>query len=290
MNLRRHQLTGAPELSFLEGPRHGPPLVFLHGLGRFSEDIQPLAGPLIARWHLMALDFRGHGQSGRVPGRYRVADYVEDASRLIQDCSARFGPVVVFGHSLGAMVALAVAAGLPSAVRGMVLEDPPFHTMGRRIAGTSWHGLFTGMRAVALKSCALEDRAAALAEIPVPSPAGGGFIPLGRVRSAVAIEFGARCLAQVDPEIYDCVIDGRWLEGYEEQPLFGRVKCPALLLQADPAAGGALCDEDVARALAANPRFKLVRFAGAGHVLHWEQPGAVLEAITGLGEAIPNER
>ena len=35
-------------------------------------------------------------------------------------------PLIIFGHSLGAMVAAAVAAELPQLVLGIVLEDPLF--------------------------------------------------------------------------------------------------------------------------------------------------------------------
>ena len=110
MNLRRAMLRGRPALAFLEGPPSGPPLLFLHGLGRSSEDIEPLAMPLSGQWQVKALDFRGHGGSDRVPGGYHVADYVQDAVKFLEQREPGPGPVVLHGHSLGAMVALAVAA------------------------------------------------------------------------------------------------------------------------------------------------------------------------------------
>ena len=90
------------------------------------------------------MDFRGHGESARSEGRYRVVDYVEDAARFLEEEIGR--PAAVYGHSLGAMVAAATAARAPGMVMAVVLEDPPFHTMGRRIRETALHGFFSALR------------------------------------------------------------------------------------------------------------------------------------------------
>src|SRR5437879_6888019 len=34
-------------------------------------------------WHVYAPDFRGHGKSGRVPGAYKLADYVRDTAAFL---------------------------------------------------------------------------------------------------------------------------------------------------------------------------------------------------------------
>src|SRR4051812_17283980 len=80
----------------------GSPLLFLHGITRCWQDFVTLLPPLSLRWQVHALDFRGHGKSGRAPGSYRIVDYVQDAAAVL--CSLR-EPVVVYGHSLGALVA-----------------------------------------------------------------------------------------------------------------------------------------------------------------------------------------
>src|SRR5947209_9478255 len=96
-------------LNCARGPAHGPPMLFLHGVLRCWQDFLPLIAPLTTRWHVHALDFRGHGRSSPRSGRYRVVDYVEDAAAFLRHgCDE---PAVVYGHSLGAMVALAVAGG-----------------------------------------------------------------------------------------------------------------------------------------------------------------------------------
>src|SRR5688572_4782194 len=105
---------GPVRLHVAAGPRHGPPLLMLHGVLRAWTDFAP-------RWQLFALDHRGHGESARAE-RYLVVDYAADAVALVRD---RLPGVVLYGHSLGALAAVAVAAELPDLVRAVILEDPP---------------------------------------------------------------------------------------------------------------------------------------------------------------------
>jgi len=268
---------GPPPLCFLEGPNSGPPLLLLHGVGRCAEDYLEFAAALEAEWHVRALDFRGHGGSERAPGHYLVTDYARDTAAFIR--SEIRQPVVIYGHSLGAMVALAMAATMPELVRGLVLEDPPFHTMGRRIAGTPWRGLFLGMRDLAATVTGVDHLAAALAELSVPAPGHDGLVRLSQLRSAESLRFSAHCLSQLDPDVFTPVIEGRWLDGYDEREICAQLRCPTLLLQADPSAGGALSDADADALETAMPACRRVRFPGTSHVIRREQPGAVLRAF-----------
>src|SRR5688500_19229143 len=106
-------------LNVATGPASGPPLVLLHGVTREWQDYVSLLPALTLRWQVHALDFRGHGKSGRTPGAYRVADYVADAAALLRDLDE---PAVVYGHSLGAMVVAAVAGAEPKRGRAVVME------------------------------------------------------------------------------------------------------------------------------------------------------------------------
>ena len=253
----------------------GPTLLLLHGVTRCGEDWQPLMSALGARWKVIALDQRGHGESPR-GGGYLVADYVADAVRLIRDELAT--PLVIFGHSLGAMVAAAVAAELPQQVRGIVLEDPPFHTMGNRIAGSLWQSQFIGMRDAARRGGGIDEITDALAEIRLPRD-DGGYKRLGEVRDRASLQWSALCLSRIDPEVLTPVIEGRWLDGYDMHAVFSRIHCPTLLLQADPGAGGALTDTDAEAACAAITSCQLIRFSGCGHQLHRDRPAEVLQAF-----------
>lgn len=116
------------KLNWASGPVHGPPLLMFHGVLRRWQGFVPLAGALATRWHVHALDHRGHGKSDRVAGQYQVIDYIRDMAAVVSQQFRK--PVVLYGHSLGAMVAMGVAAAIPDRVKAIVLEDPPLDTMG----------------------------------------------------------------------------------------------------------------------------------------------------------------
>ena len=256
----------------------GPVLLLLHGVTRSGADWAPLLPALQEDWTVIALDQRGHGSSPR-GDRYQVTDFVADAVRFVRDEAA--GPVVILGHSLGAMVAAAVAAELPDRVRGIILEDPPFHTMGKRIANSTWQALFIGMRAAAETGGSTEVITEALANISLPA-SGGGFKRLGDLRDRASLTWSAECLRQLDPKVLTPVIEGRWLDGYDFPSLLSGVRCPTLLLQADPSAGGALTDGDAETLKSLVADCQHVRFPGCGHNLHRDRPKEVLQALQGF--------
>jgi pimeloyl-ACP methyl ester carboxylesterase len=255
-------------------------------VGRCAEDYRQFATGLVTEWHVHALDFRGHGGSNRVPGEYLVTDYAHDTVAFVR--AEIHQPVLIYGHSLGAMVALAVAAALPGLVRGIVLEDPPFHTMGRRVAQTPWQALFMGMRDLARSAAGADQLAVALAELAVPVPGRSGFAKLSQLRSAESLRFSAQCLAQLDPEVFTPVIESRWLDGYDEGALSAQVRCPVLLLQGDPAAGGALTDADADAVMATLSAGRRIRFDGVGHLIHQDQPAAALRALQEFTASLPS--
>ncbi len=274
MNWCFRRSAGFPALSYAElGSPESPVMLLLHGVTRCGGDWEPVAGALAGEWRLVALDHRGHGESDRA-GSYLVMDYVEDAVRFLRN---EIGvPAVVVGHSLGAMVGAALAAEVPELVRGVILEDPPFHSMGERIEGTAWQAQFKGMQTVAQRDFRSEDFTSLLADLQIPQ-ADGGSKRLGELRSRASLQWSADCLQRVDPGVFTPLVAGRWLDGYRVADICGRIECPTLLMQADPACGGALCEEDAREAVHALRFGTHERFPGAGHQLHRDETGLFLE-------------
>ena len=94
----------------------GMPLLLLHALGGSSEDF----GASLLRWPrpwpgpVYALDFSGHGRSGRVHGGgYHPELWAADADHAL---AALGDAAVVFGAGIGAYVALLLAGGRPAHV------------------------------------------------------------------------------------------------------------------------------------------------------------------------------
>ena len=229
----RRYFNGQPRLCFTDTGGNHPILLLLHGVTRCGDDWAPILQALSCTWRVVAIDHRGHGESAPADS-YLVNDYVADAIHFVKEVIA--SPLTIMGHSLGAMVAAAVAAKLPELVRSIVLEDPPFHTMGNKIAGTPWQALFIGMREVALLHRNITESTDLLSDIQLPK-SDGSFQRLGDVRDRASLTWNAQCLSKLDPEVLTPIIEGRWLDDYIVANLLPSIHCPTLLLQADPTAG-----------------------------------------------------
>jgi pimeloyl-ACP methyl ester carboxylesterase len=272
---------GSVRLNFAAGPAAGPPLLFLHGVTRRWQDFLTLAPMFASRWHVHALDFRGHGRSSRTPGAYRVADYLADTTAFMQ---AHFHePAVVYGHSLGALVAVALAAQAP--VRALVLEDPPSVSLVPRIRETPFFAMFSGMHRLAGDRRSVRETTRDLAEVRIPTGAEGDM-RMGDLRDPTSLRFTARALQDLDPEVFPPLLEGRLLEGCDLQALCAKVVCPTLLLRADDAAGGMLSRRHAEQMAAAMAECTLIDMPGVGHLIHWLKAETTLRLTAGFLESL----
>jgi pimeloyl-ACP methyl ester carboxylesterase len=128
---RRAELANPPKGQFIEvdGVRlhyldrgKGAPLVLLHGNGSSSDELlaSGLVDVLAANYRVIVFDRPGYGYSERPSGTTWTAERQAD---LIARALRRLGaePALVFGHSWGALVAVALAIRRPEAVRGLIL-------------------------------------------------------------------------------------------------------------------------------------------------------------------------
>jgi pimeloyl-ACP methyl ester carboxylesterase len=270
-------------LNLARGPATGPPLLLLHGVTRCWRDFAPLLPALACRHQVFGLDFRGHGRSERRPGRYRVADYLEDATAVVR--GELPAPAILYGHSLGAMVALATAAAIPDRVRAVVLEDPPAAGVAADIRNSPFLSLFQGMHALAGDRRPVAEVARDLGEVRVPAP-DGGTIRLADVRDGSNLRFGARCLKDVDPGVLAALLGERWVEVADLEGWVRSIACPVLLLRADEAYGGMLSRRDGEGMAGRMADCILVDLPGTGHLAHWLATEAVLRLTLGFLESL----
>lgn len=99
-----------------------PPLLALHGWLDNAATFDRLA-PLLPGYHLIALDFAGHGLSDhRAPGiRYHFVDHVDDV--LAAADALDLSVFRLMGHSMGAGVATLFAAAMPERLQKLVLIE-----------------------------------------------------------------------------------------------------------------------------------------------------------------------
>jgi pimeloyl-ACP methyl ester carboxylesterase len=271
--------TGTVSVNYGEGPASGPPLVLLHGAGGRWLSFVTVIPQLIGDWHIYALDHRGHGPSGRVPGAYRFLDYARDAVAFVQNQVPE--PAYLWGQSLGANVSVAVAAQAPESVRAVVLEEPGIdpEDIDRVEAQVRQ------MRELASSGRSAEELLPYVAGMTIELPGHDAPVRMGDVAAEGFLRVLADCMSQLEPEVMDFILDRRLLEGWDLDALLRQVSCPALFLQGDAAFGG-LEDEPVQRAVSLLPRGQHIKIHGAGHNVHNTQPEAALQAAVQFFKSI----
>jgi lipase len=100
------------------GDKRLPSLVCLHGVTSHGRHFRPLAERLADRFHVVALDLRGHGDSTWEPP-WNLEQHVADVLGAAPD-----GRCAWLGHSFGGRVAYQTAAAAPDRVERLVLLDP----------------------------------------------------------------------------------------------------------------------------------------------------------------------
>ncbi len=96
--------------------------LLIHGWSSSWYALSPLLGPLSQRFHCVAVDLPGYGQSPPLDERASIPRYAELMARLCEELSD--GPVVLVGHSMGGMTSITMALEYPALVERMVLLGP----------------------------------------------------------------------------------------------------------------------------------------------------------------------
>jgi pimeloyl-ACP methyl ester carboxylesterase len=253
--------TGEVELNYAKGPDNGPPLVLLHGLTARWQEFLKTTPHLIQRHTVYAVDHRGHGKSGRVPGRYRGIDYGEDVRSFIEGVIGK--PAIVHGFSLGGIAAVYLAAHYPALVSALILEEPPLWDN----TPVQWLDYFGKCQELA----SLGKTAAELCEILQAQNT------WDRTR--------ALWLSQLDPGTVAAAIDKSIYEGYETEAMLKRISCPVLLIYGDPAKGSVLTQEQVDVIRTSIPDC-VADFVDAGHLPRSDQPMKTMMILINFLESL----
>ncbi len=102
------------------GDQGAPVVVLIHGTMDRSAGLLKLSRRLEDRMRVLRYDRRGYGRSAPHDGPFGIEQQVDDLVRLLDD-----RPAVVFGHSYGGDVALALADRRPELVRAVGVYEVP---------------------------------------------------------------------------------------------------------------------------------------------------------------------
>lgn len=250
------------KLNYLEyGSPSGEPLMMLHGGAWCWQEYLSLIPSLGERWHVYALDLRGNGCSGWVPKQYRLKDFVEDNAEFLNQLDA---PAVLVGHSIGAVVALMLAAEFPDKVKALILEDPVLTLDNYRKVIDESRTRF---------ALWLDLKKRATSELDLGLRLSASYKDIAA--TSAWLSFFARCLRQLDPTFFDTLLNHfeSFIEGYDYHVIFRNITCPALILRGELSLGAVMTDDEIRwlRTNCANVKCALID--GVGHLLHLEDHG-----------------
>lgn len=243
------------------GPESAPKLVMLHGGGANAHWWDHVADELANGFHVVALDFRGHGDSD-YPDRVETDAFARDLEGLLEHLGAP--EVVLMGHSMGAHIALGAASRGPG-VRAVAAIE--FSRGGER-------GERRRARLALAARRTYSSRAEALRRFQ--------FLPdAPTVAEELRDDIAAHSVREDSNGRFGFKFDPRWFGlGRGAAPAFERIRCPVLLVRGS---NSSLLTAVGARDLLAEiPDATLVEIPGAGHNVHIERPLEVLDAVSGF--------
>jgi pimeloyl-ACP methyl ester carboxylesterase len=253
--------------SWGDGDPTRPLALLVHGITSSSRTWW-LVGPALAERGLrvLAVDLRGHGQSPRGAAGLGPADLAADVAETVAAAGAGNGraadgqaPVdLLVGHSLGALVVLALLGRQPGFARRVVLEDPPGPN------GIDWAGMADGIEHDVGR--ALREPEALRSELEAVNPAwapGEAARRVADLATCDAVTVAATLRARVP---------------FDLAGMAAAVDVPTLLVLAEEALGSNLVGTD-RTALVHALRQGTTRELRVGHSVHREALGAWLRAL-----------
>jgi pimeloyl-ACP methyl ester carboxylesterase len=255
--------TGEVLLNYVKGSPNGPSLLLIHGITSDWRTFLPLMPFLTMRYHVYAIDLRGHGKSGRIPGHYTLLDYEKDVKIFIDEVIKE--PTILFGHSLGGIIATIHAAD-NSNIAALIIGDSPPNYDNRLSNDTKVrmsHWLQAKKSASEYKTFdkilrSLKEEKIMWGDVPVEDP--------------LILRNKAINWSRMDPDILTKMTEGKegiremWA-GYDTARLFPKIQCPVLLLRGNPKLGGVIKDEEVEKAHNLIPDLTYVYYNEVGHSL-----------------------
>ena len=249
-----------------------PPLLLLHGGRDHCRNWDWTATALRDRWHVIAPDLRGHGDSQwSQDGSYTMAGYIYDLAQLIHQ--QRLAPVTIVAHSLGGNIALRYAGLHPDSVAKLVAIEglgPSRRWLAEHAASTiveRMDGWIRDQRALAgrlpRRYASIED---AFRRMQEENP---------HLSAEQARHLTAHGVNQNEDGSYSWKFDNyvrAWfpydMRGRDIQHLWSRIACPTLLLYGKESRSGNPTADDRARHF---QHARIVGIDGAGHWLHHDR-------------------
>ncbi len=232
-----------------------PALVCVHGLTRNSLDFQFIGEALKDRFHILAPDMPGRGESPLLPDSmlYNNLFYAKATLAWLDELGIKNCRWI--GTSMGGLIGMTITAMDPARITRMVLND-----IGAMIPATARARLKTYVG----KEMQFANRNLAEARLREI------FVPFGLteerhwqhlINSSIKENSDGSCTMRYDPRIAEVFLPMAD-EDMDLWPLFNAVTCPVLLLRG---ANSDLLLHETAIAMAEKPNVKLIEIPNCGH-------------------------
>ena len=260
------QLPSGVTLEYAEqGDPAGVPVILLHGMTDSWRSFAPVLPHLPRSLRVFTLTQRGHGDADRPAAGYRTREFATDVAAFMD--TLRLGPAVVVGHSMGATNAKRFAIDYPGRARGLVLV-----------------GSFASYRNNPALVEFWESAVSRLAD-----PIDPGFVrafqesTLARPVPPAFLDLVVQESLKVPARVWRSAFAGLLEDDFAAE--LGRIAATTLLLWGDRDAYAPRADQDILAGAIAHAR--LVVYEGAGHALHWEEPGRCAADLTRFIDGLP---
>jgi pimeloyl-ACP methyl ester carboxylesterase len=241
------------------------PLVMLHGLSGHARTWDHTAAALSDRYHVLALDQRGHGDSEWAP-QYGLRPMARDLLGFLDALDLR--EVTLMGLSMGGLVSFVFAAAHPERVARMVIMD-----IGPEIAPAGSANVASSLAAKDIFSS--QDEAFAHARAANPRPADATLrhrvahnlreLPDGTLTFKYDRE-----LRRSPRALFDHTRDELW-------EAWRALSCPVLLVRG--ADSDVLAADTAKRMVTENPNVSFASIPDCGHSITLDSPDGLLEVV-----------
>jgi pimeloyl-ACP methyl ester carboxylesterase len=263
-----HQvIIGSTRFHYLDWGGGGPPILFLHGGGLNAHTWDVVCLMLRDRYHCIALDQRGHGDSEWSPvADYAVETQLADVEGFIEQLQLA-NPVLV-GQSMGGLNSIAYAVRHSGEMRGLVVVD-----VGPEInpAGTQRIREFASTPELDSPEAFLE-RAVKFNPLREPSVLRRSLYY--NLRQTPAGKWTLKHDQRRGSEEYTRIATAQRERLAQQIP---KITCPTLIVRG--ALSDVLTDDAADRFARALRKGRWMRVEKAGHNVQGDNPGGLLDAL-----------
>ena len=253
-----HRVQGEDLAYVHNGVATGTPIVFLHGFSDMAECWYGLINRLDLDLPMYALDAPAHGYSDLHPEPMYTEQIAERAISFIRGLGR---PVILVGHSMGALQAMHIAGDAPELVKAAVIEDPP---MAQDTSQWESPAELTRLSNFVLSIKEQDyDEARRRVRENCPQWDEAEYDPWVRSKHLLDLSF----------------VGAFRIHRESMETTLARIACPVLLIHGDRDRGGIIDAATASWASAQCSNLRVVHAPGAGHNVHRDVPATVAEAV-----------